>query len=609
MKITYGDYSPLPAEIRESRHALVVPVDNLEHIVFQTVRQDDIARPEHRVVAHGLRQNSLVDRHVGSLALDKHQRAGIVAHNHDIGTLRLTVQRHGILLDNAHGSGSATGYKVGDKMAAHPFLGSEDQINSPKFIPHLYLLATVAGTEIDRRKIQFGQSLHGVYTKIIRIFAANIRNMRTILSIIALFSITALCAQPPVSHGMERPGGTVIPYPTAAEAVSASLPNRFVTPVGEWQRNGSEFTAEVTVPFAWANHQVLLHVDSASAAYEVRINDRTVGYNANGNNGADFNITRQAREGINTLKIILSDPAETAPLESWKSAAEPQLGDVWLASQPTMRIRDILVGCTPSGDGRGTAVAEVGLVVKSGALNSRTTRFHYELLSPNGRLASSGYRDVTLDMRGEDTVRFLAHIPDSMLWQTDRPLRYTLRLRTQHEGRNVEFQQLPVAFRTIAVEDGRMAINGRTTALRTHAAEPSEVDTTLLKRLRGEGINTLRLKAGATPDDVLDLCDAEGFLVIVQAAVDTRSAGNSRRRGGNPSNNPAWREHFAERADAAYNTAKRHPSVIAFSIADDSSNGICLYESYLALKRYGDPRPILYPAAAGEWNSDFLTLE
>ena len=91
--------------------------------------------------------------------------------------------------------------------------------------------------------------------------------------------------------------------------------------------------------------------------------------------------------------------------------------------------------------------------------------------------------------------------------------------------------------------------------------------------------------------------------------MDTRRSGDSRRVGGNPSNDPAWREAYAERAANSYHTTKLHPSVIAFSLATHSANGINLYESYLAMKRLHETRPFVYPEAGGEWNSDPLPLE
>ena len=91
--------------------------------------------------------------------------------------------------------------------------------------------------------------------------------------------------------------------------------------------------------------------------------------------------------------------------------------------------------------------------------------------------------------------------------------------------------------------------------------------------------------------------------------IDTRSSGESRRIGGNPSNDPAWQGAYVERAENSYHTSKRHPSVVAFSLATKSANGINLYESYLNMKKFSDTRPFIYPDAAGEWNSDGLKPE
>jgi beta-galactosidase len=78
----------------------------------------------------------------------------------------------------------------------------------------------------------------------------------------------------------------------------------------------------------------------------------------------------------------------------------------------------------------------------------------------------------------------------------------------------------------------------------------------------------------------------------------------SRKRGGNPSNNPSWREEYVERIVQTIHTTKRHSSVVAYFLADDSANGICLYEGYLAAKRVAGDRPVFYLDGGNEWNSD-----
>lgn len=434
--------------------------------------------------------------------------------------------------------------------------------------------------------------------------------MRSIFSFIALFSLCGLCAQPyEPTRGRELPRGGVLAYPSQEEATAHDGgDNRYFLRLSEWTRRGNVFSAPFTVPFAWANRQVIFHVGAASADYEVRVNGQAVAYNSDGDLPAEFNITKYAKEGRNTLEIVVASPSTVAPLESWKSAPAPAIGQTWVLSQPTLRVRDVLVRTWRGGEEDNAATAEIGIVVKTSSLNPRTSRIYYELLDPAGATTASGHKDITLDMRREDTLRFLARIPDNRLWSAELPTQYTLRLKTRHEGRYAEYLEFPLGFRTIDVNDGQMAVNGRPTTLRAQEVSP-QIDEQQIAVLREQGINTLRLRPGAVRPGLYDFCDMHGVYVIAQAPIDTRSSGPSRRKGGNPSNDPAWQGAFIERTEDSYHTAKRHPSVIAFSLAEESANGINLYESYRNLKRFDDDRPIVYPAAGGEWNSDRLTLE
>lgn len=433
--------------------------------------------------------------------------------------------------------------------------------------------------------------------------------MKTILAIIALFSCCGLHAQERgTSCGRELPRGDIHPCPSQAAAATApGSDNAYIRKIDGWERNGNVFTAPFTVPFAWANRQVLIRLQSASAAYEVRVNGRTVASDANGNVPAEFNVTRATKEGRNTLEIAIKEPSETAVLESWNESPAPAVGTAWVLSQPTMRVRDVLTKTwrsSPDGD----YTAEIAVVMKSEALNPRTSRLWYELLTPTGRTAAAGHKDLTLDMRREDTLRFLARIPSDSLWSAERPLRYTLRLKTQHEGRYDEYTEYKLGLRSISTQEGQMYVNDRPVSLRTREVPP-QIDPEGIAALRKQGYNTLRLLPGAVSSELYDLCDTIGMYVIAQTPIDTRRSGESRRTGGNPSNDPAWRQAYVERASDTYHTAKRHPSVIAFALARKSANGINLYESYLEMKRLDETRPFIYPDAQNEWNSDRLILE
>ena len=66
-------------------------------------------------------------------------------------------------------------------------------------------------------------------------------------------------------------------------------------------------TGTFTVPFAWINRQVFFRLGWVSRAYELWINGRKVGYDANGNNPAEYNITKYVEEGRNRVEIVAAE--------------------------------------------------------------------------------------------------------------------------------------------------------------------------------------------------------------------------------------------------------------------------------------------------------------
>ena len=227
----------------------------------------------------------------------------------------------------------------------------------------------------------------------------------------------------PVEIGKELSRTTFVVYPTAEEAAAGSREaSKYFTPLTEWEKTtteaGTEFSTKFTVPFAWVNRQVLLHVEWASSAYEIRLNGKVAGYCQNGSNPADYNFTKQVREGANNLTIkVLSNPASTV-LESWAHPSEPALGSCYVFSQPTIRIRDLFTKTYRNGS---VFNGEVGIVVKTDALNPKKAKIHYELLTPQDEVVTYGSQEIELDMRREDTLRLVAQIPDTMGMERPQP--------------------------------------------------------------------------------------------------------------------------------------------------------------------------------------------
>ena len=414
-----------------------------------------------------------------------------------------------------------------------------------------------------------------------------------------------------ISLGREKARTKVVPYPTAEEAQNLGAgmaASKFVRPVKEWTRTEEEdavvFTSKYVIPFVWLSRMAILYVDEASGAYEVLINGKKVGYSANAFAPAEFNVTKASKEDVNTISIRVLKEHFSRKMECFNEKTEAHIGEVFVMSQPMIRVRDV-VHKTFVDMKSEYANVELGMIVKTESLNPKKARIHYELVAPDTTVVTYGHRDVTLGMRSEDTVKFTAQIPYALTWCAEMPVRYRLNIRTQVEGRNVEYQSHMIGFRTVEANDeGDFFINGIKTELFYRDFDPLKVTDKDIIAARVLKYNALRFKMGAVPQNVYRMCDSLGMYVIAQIPINTKSSGLSRQIGGNPSNDPKWKAAYLDRVETSYRTTRGQACVIGYIMAEESSNGINLYESYLRLKEMEEKRPVIYIDAAGEWNSD-----
>lgn len=416
-----------------------------------------------------------------------------------------------------------------------------------------------------------------------------------------LLSTTPLVAQSSVGCDPHRT--RLIPYPSASSAEARGLERqRYMQPITEWQRpETTVLRAQYTFPFAWLERQVYLRVEDAYQPYEVYINGQLAGSSRNGFGAAEFNITKISREDLNDVEIRLLSSDEVNKIECFERNANTL--KVFVVSQPRVRVRDITWNAEIGLQGVVNSNFEV--VMHNATLGDKVSTLYYELYLNDTIRLGGGRRDVALGKYGVDTMRFGLPVPDSVLWCGAKPQNVRLLLKNRVEGRDVEFYDFPVALVDMRYENGLFYINNTPEKIEFTEMSPASTVDDVAKAMK-KGVRSIRFTAGCVSEEVLNFCDAQGIYVAVTAPINSSSSGTSRKRGGNPSNDPKWREEYVERTLQMYYTTKRHPSVVAYVLADDSANGICLYESYLALKAVVRNRPVFYFDGSREWNSDHL---
>ena len=402
------------------------------------------------------------------------------------------------------------------------------------------------------------------------------------------------------ARNVEPARARLIPYNNMAGAIGgdASL-SRYVAAVEEATRTeaGSTvtFTTHFALPVGWLNRQVIVRIGYASTAYTLYVNSQEVGYAPSGVMGAEFNVTKFVNDGRNEISIQLDKSLLANKLYESK---EFKVDNIEVFSQPTIRVRDICVNTTLNEQGDG--IAEFAIPMKCDALNDKSTRLHYTLRLDESTVITEGYREMTLDMRREDTVRFACVVPKSALWSASNPTMLRLEVESRIDNRIAECVSREIGLREIALRDKALYVNKE--LVLPNLVEWAEVKS--VDKAKKKGFNGIIVTLDHNADAIIAECAKKGLYVVVRTPIDTTLLGEDIKRGGNPSNDPMWNESYLWGNTCALHATKGCCAIIGYEIAKGNTSGINIYDSYVLMKSLVPNHLIIYTGAAGEWATD-----
>ena len=183
-------------------------------------------------------------------------------------------------------------------------------------------------------------------------------------------------------------------------------------------------------------------------------------------------------------------------------------------------------------------------------------------------------------------------------WSAELPRLYAGELRAAGET-----VPLRIGFRTVAVEDGELRVNGRRVLLRgvnrhewdpdRGRAVPEDVMRRDVELMKAHNVNAVRTSHYPPHPRFLELCDEYGLYVIAECDLETHGFQEVGWRG-NPSDDPRWREAYLDRIERTVERDKNHPSVIMWSLGNESGIG-CNLVAMADWARERDPsRPLHY---------------
>lgn len=393
--------------------------------------------------------------------------------------------------------------------------------------------------------------------------------------------------------------------PPYMEAPKPPYVPRTFNPVGICRRT-------FTVPDEWDGREIYLSIDASKSATYVYVNGQEVGMHKESKLPAHYNITDYLAEGENTVTLKVyrwSDATYIEGYDYWRMSGIKR--NVYLYSRPRLQIADFHV--VSQLDTLSYRNGEFNLAVKieNGLDEEQDYSVTYRLLD-NGENVISEATDRG-KISGTAEAAFKATLPDVRPWSAEEPNLYTLIIRLDAPGAGVsEVISERIGFRTVEVKGGNLLVNGRPIMIKgvnTHEHNPytgQYVDTALIIKdltlMKQNNVNAIRTSHYPQCEQFYRLCDEYGFYVVDEANVEAHGMYYDLRTC--LGNDLRYRDAIVDRAVSMVERDKNHPSVIIWSLGNESGNGYCFYESYLAVKEIDPTRPVQYERADREWNTD-----
>jgi beta-galactosidase len=197
-------------------------------------------------------------------------------------------------------------------------------------------------------------------------------------------------------------------------------------------------------------------------------------------------------------------------------------------------------------------------------------------------------------------------------WSADRPRLYRGTLRSS--GETVE---LAVGFRRVEIVDGVFRVNGRPVVFRgvnRHEHHPEtgrtlDRDTMIqdIVMMKRANIDAVRTSHYPPHPEFLRLCDEYGLWVVVECDLETHGFIYEGWEH-NPPALPEWREALMDRLSRTVERDKNRPSVVVWSLANESMTGDGFGEMRRWLDERDPSRAVLYERDPSYRDSDFYSL-
>ncbi len=349
------------------------------------------------------------------------------------------------------------------------------------------------------------------------------------------------------------------------------------------------YRLKLAIPEDWRGRRIVLHFGAVESVFTVHVNGHDAGLGKDSRMVSEFDITRFVQYGTDNLIAVRavrwSDASFIEDQDHWWMAGIHR--EVYLYSTPQNYLADLSVKGDlhedlQSGHLRIRAQVDMGPKPEAGWTLS------FRLVNANGKDVFKSPLEagvpVTRDpSRGGGRQRSAILNIDKpvrrpKLWSSEEPCLYTLVVSLRDaNGKIVQTTAVRTGFRRVEIKGRKLLINGKMVYIRgvnRHDHSPMRGKAVTREEMRKDAalmkqfnFNTVRTAHYPNDPYWYELCDEYGLYVIDEANIESHALCNG------ISFDPRYAEAFLDRGARMVLRDRNHPSIIIWSLGNESGYG------------------------------------
>lgn len=337
----------------------------------------------------------------------------------------------------------------------------------------------------------------------------------------------------------------------------------------------------INIPALWKGKQIIAHFGSVTSNMYLWINGKFVGYSEDSKNAAEFDITNYVKPGNNLIAFQVfrwCDGTYDEDQDFWRLSGVARESYLYSrnikAHIDDIRITSDLIDNYKNGN------------FKINTVVTGKKQPFYTLLDADGKVViATSDNNIT--------------VANPKKWTAETPYLYTLIAHL-----NDEYISQKVGFRKVEIKNSQLLVNGMPIYIKgvnRHEMDPAGgyvvsrermiQDIQIMKRFNINAVRTCHY-----PDDSqwYDLCDQYGIYLVAEANQESHGFYYGET---SPAKKPMFAKQILERNQHNVKVNFNHPSVIIWSLGNETVKGPNFHAAFQWIKSQDKSRPIQFEQA------------